>query len=295
MYPEAGYSFDGTATTLPDTLGRCVKMLGVPVVVITTYGAFARDPLYNNLQKRRVKVSAKVEYLLSAEEVESKSTTEINELIRDRFSFDNFRWQQENGVKITEPFRADFLNRVLYKCPACGAEGETEGKGIYLTCNSCKKRYELTEDGYMAATDGDTEFTHIPAWFAWQRSCVKDEILRGEYRLDVPVDIYALVNTDRLYRIGEGNLVHDKEGFLLTGCDGKLEYRHKPLSSYSLNSDYYWYAIGDMISIGDRNILYYCFPKNGQDVVAKTRLAAEELYKIVREERRSKKSEEEPR
>ena len=147
----------------------------------------------------------------------------------------------------------------------------------------------------MVATDGDTEFTHIPAWFAWQRSCVKDEILRGEYRLDVPVDIYALVNTDRLYRIGEGNLVHDKEGFLLTGCDGKLEYRHKPLSSYSLNSDYYWYAIGDMISIGDRNILYYCFPKNGQDVVAKTRLAAEELYKIVREERRSKKREEEPR
>ena len=61
LFPEAGYSFDGTATTLPDTLGRCVKMLGVPVVMILTYGAFARDPLYNNLQLRKVGLFKRLE------------------------------------------------------------------------------------------------------------------------------------------------------------------------------------------------------------------------------------------
>ena len=35
-----------------------------------------------------------------------------------------------------------------------------------------------------------------------------------------------------------------------------------------------------MISIGDEKIQYYCFPKNKENVVAKTRLAAEELYKM---------------
>ena len=69
-------------------------------------------------------------------------------------------------------------------------------------------------------------------------------------------------------------------GFHLTGCDGKLDFRQKPLSSYSVNSDYFFYEIGDMISIGDKNGLLYCFPPEGTDVVAKTRLAAEELYKI---------------
>ena len=58
MYPEASYSFDGTATPLPDSIGRLVKMLGVPVVTIRTYGAFARQPLYNGLRKRKVNVSA---------------------------------------------------------------------------------------------------------------------------------------------------------------------------------------------------------------------------------------------
>ena len=33
------------------------------------------------------------------------------------------------------------------------------------------------------------------------------------------------------------------------------------------------------LSIGNNDTLYYCFPKDG-DVVAKTRLAAEELYKM---------------
>ena len=52
MFPEASYSFDGTATPLPESLGKCLKMLGVPVVIIRTYGAFATDPLYNNLKLR---------------------------------------------------------------------------------------------------------------------------------------------------------------------------------------------------------------------------------------------------
>ena len=47
MYPEAGYSFDGTTTALPRKLGVLMKRLGVPVVTVITQGAFARDPLYN--------------------------------------------------------------------------------------------------------------------------------------------------------------------------------------------------------------------------------------------------------
>ena len=115
--------------------------------------------------------------------------------------------------------------------------------------------------------------------------------LTGKYKLDIPVEIHAMVDTDCIYDVGEGRLVHDRDGFVLTGCDGQLEYRQKPLSSYSLYADYYWYKLGDMICIGDKRILYYCFPKVKGDVVAKTRLAAEELYKIARAETRTVKRE----
>lgn len=292
MYPEASYSFDGTATPLPESLGRCIKMMNLPVVVIMTEGAFARDPLYNNLQLRKVEVSATAEYLLSPDDVKAMSPREINEILKEKFSFDNFMWQKENGVEIDEPFRADHLNRVLYKCPNCLAEGETVGEGITLTCKKCGKQYELCVDGSMKATRGETEYSHIPDWYKWERECVKQEILSGDYKLDIDVDVFAMVDTDCIYSVGEARLTHDREGFRLVGCDGQLDYTQKPLASYSLYADYYWYKMGDMICIGDKNMLFYCFPKNCGDVVAKTRLAAEELYKIVRAEKRAPKKEE---
>lgn len=281
MFPEASYSFDGTATPLPESLGKCLKILRVPVVMIRTYGAFARDPLYNNLNLRKVDVSADMEYLLSPEEIAEKSADDLNAILADQFSFDNFRWQQEHNIRIAEAFRADYLNRVLYKCPHCHTEGAMLGRGTRLTCGACGKEYELTEYGFMKAADGDTEFAHIPDWYRWERECVRREILEGSYRLDVPVDIYMMVDTKSIYRVGTGRLEHSTEGFHLTGCDGRLDYSQKPNASYSLYSDYYWYEIGDMICIGNTVVLYYCFPREG-DVVAKTRLAAEELYKLAK-------------
>lgn len=287
MYPEASYTFDGTATPLPDSVGQFIKRLGVPVVMIRTYGAFSRDPLYNNLQRRRVKVSADLEYLLSPEDTEKLSAEEINAILKERFSFDGFRWQQENGVRIDEPFRADFLNRVLYKCPACLQEGQMEGKGVHLTCKKCGKTYLLDSLGFLKALEGETEFSHVPDWYAWERDCVRRELLDGSYLLDVPVDICMSIDTKTIFRVGEGRLRHDGNGLRLTGCDGKLDYHHAPLSSYSLYSDFNWYEIGDMICIGNHAALYYCFPKTELDVVAKARLAAEELYKITKAASRS--------
>ena len=289
MYPEASYSFDGTATTLPESLGSLLKMLRVPVVLIRTYGAFQRQPLYNGLRKRRVQVTADMEYLLSPEEIEEKSTEELQALLEERFSFDHFRWQQENNIRITEKTRAIGLNRVLYRCPDCLSEGGMKSEGTGITCTCCGRSYTLTEGGTLAAADnGPVRFSHIPDWYRWQRETVRQELEDGTYALDTEVDIFMMVDKSGVYRVGEGHLHHDREGFHLTGCDGKLDYRQKPLSSYSLYSDYYWYEIGDMICIGDQRALYYCFPKGSGDVVAKTRLAAEELYRLVKAEKQRK-------
>ncbi len=285
MYPEASYSFDGTATPLPRKMGVLLKKLGVPVVMVRTRGAFSIDPLYNGLQKRKVKVGADVVCLATKEEIKEKTVAELDALLDDAFSFDNFAWQQENGVVIDEPFRADGLNRILFRCPHCGAEGKTEGKGIHWTCHNCGKVYELTELGYLKATDGDSRFTHVPDWYAWQRAQVRKELEEGTYRLDTEVDIGMMVDFKAIYMVGSGRLVHDNEGFHLTGCDGQLEYHQGPLANYSLYSDYLWYEIADVICIGNNEVSYYCFPKGSGDVVAKTRIAAEELYKMKKQRR----------
>ncbi len=288
MYPEASYSFDGTATALPRKFGVLLKKLNVPVVMVTTKGAFSRDPLYNMLQKRKVKVSAHAECILTPEEIKSKSTKEIDEILSELFSFDNFKWQKENNVEINESFRADGLHRILYKCSECKTEGKMVGKGIHLTCENCGKKWELTPLGELKAVSGKATFSHIPDWYKWERACVREELENETYNLKTDVKISMMVDYKAIYNVGEGTLTHSNNGFTLTGCNNKLNYEQGPLSSYGLYADYYWYQIADVICIGNKDALYYCFPKDNISV-AKARMAAEELYKLTREKKRTKK------
>ena len=279
MYPEAGYSFDGRTTTLPRKMGVLMKRLGVPVVTVITQGAFARDPLYNMLQIRDVQVSAHVKCIATAEEIAEKSVAELDALLDEAFSFDNFAWQRDNKVSIDVPFRADGLHRILYKCPCCGTENRMEGKGTGLTCHACGKQWEMDEYGQMVAQTGETEFSHIPDWYTWQRQCVREELENGTYLLDTDVDIAVQVNLEGVCMIEPGRLIHDSNGFHLTGGNGKLDYRQSATASHTLYSDYYWYEIGDVIGIGDNEFSYFCFPK-AEVSVTKARLATEELYKM---------------
>ena len=285
MYPEAGYSFDGCATTLPKKMGVLMKRLKVPVVTVITEGAFHRDPLYNMLQIRDVKVSAHVKCLATPEEIKEKSVAELDALLEEAFSFDNFAWQRDNKISIDVPFRADGLHRILYKCPHCGAENQMEGKGIHLTCHACGKQWKMDEYGQLVADGTETEYPHIPDWYKWQRACVREELENGTYLLDTDVDIAVQVNLDGVCMIGAGHLTHDLNGFRLTSADGKLDYSQSPIFSHTLYSDYHWYEIGDIIGIGDNEFSYFCFPK-GNVSVTKARLATEELYKMKKQRKR---------
>ena len=285
LFPEAGYSIDGKATPLPDSLGKCLKYLGVPVVTLISSGAYSRQPLYNNLRKREVQVSAKMEYFLSPDELQTLSVDEINAKLREAFGFDAYRWQKEKGVIIDEPNRAEGLDRILYKCPACLAEGETVGAGDKVVCKACGKEYFMTETGEMQAINGETEIAHIPDWYEWERKCVREDLINGVYCLEDEVKIYALVNSKALYDIGNGKLLHDKNGFVLYGENGEIIHEQKPLFSYSINADFFWYEIGDVVYIGNSEITYCCVPQTLRNVVAKARLATEELYKLKKAEK----------
>lgn len=280
MYPEASYSFDGTSPTpLPESLGKLIKLLKVPVVIVSTKGAFHRDPLYNKLKKRGVKVSAVCSLVLERDDIEKKTSDEINELLKPYFTFDHFKWQKDEGVIIDEDFRAEGLESVLYKCPVCFKEGKMKTSGEDIECSACGEKWHMDEDGSL----NGPIFSHIPDWFKWEREETEKEIEKGEYKLEVPVKILLQVDMSSIYDVGDGTLVHTLLGFHLTSHDGAIDFRTSALDNYSLASDIYWYEKGDMISIGDDDRIFYLFPKEGYNVVSKARFAQEKIYRMEKE------------
>jgi hypothetical protein len=296
MFPEASYSFDGTATPLPSSLFKCIKLLNVPVIMIRTYGAFSRNPLYNNLQIRKgVKVSADVKYLLSKEDIQSKSLEEITSIVRNEFAFDNFKWQQENNIKISDNFRADSLNRVLFKCPSCKTEFKMASKGAEIFCTECNKRWTLLEDGNLQANSGETEFSHVPDWFEWERSEVRREVEEGSYSFTDEVDVYSLPHCYKFRPLGKATLTHTiNEGFVLSGHHRGKDYKivRQPIEMNSLHVEYDFPHVKpfDCIDISTEHDSFYCYPTK-ENVVTKLAFATEILFEKNNESKKRVKRE----
>ena len=258
MYPEARYSPCGTTSYLPDSLGKLIRMNKVPVVVAIHHGNHLHSPFWNFRKKRKVPLRTTFTQVLTAEQVQSMSAGEINQVIRQAFAYDDYRYQKENGIRITEPYRAEGLHKVLYQCPHCMAESKMASQGTQLFCTACGKRWNWNEDGTLQALEGETEFDHIPDWFQWEREQVRKQIAAGEYSFSDEVDVYSMPRCWKFEHLGQAKLTHDPErGFVLEGSyNGSPYHIHrtpKQTNSLHIEYDYCYIKPFDCVDISTEN------------------------------------------
>ena len=284
MYPEARYTPIGTTAFLPESLGKLIKMNKVPVVVMLHHGNYLHSPFWNFRKKRKAPLYATMTQILSAEQVKEMTVDEINQAVKKAMQYDEYRYQQENNIKITEPFRAEGFHKVLYQCPACKTESEMASEGAELYCKECGKRWRLNEDGTIEALNGETEFSHAPDWFEWERSQVREQIENGEYSFTDKVDVYSLPRCMKFEHLGQATLTHTiDDGFVLEG-----EYRGSPyriqrepegMNSLHVEYDYCYIKPFDCLDISTTKDSFYCYPEK-ENVITKLGLATEEIYKL---------------
>lgn len=131
LFPEARYSLDGCTSFLPDSLGKMVRMMKVPVAVLSIHGNFVTCPQWNKKNKKTY-VEGEIKPILTVDEIKSLSVDEINQRIRENFVYDDYQWQYDKKIKIDDPNRADGLHCLLYKCAECGTEHEMDSAGTKL-------------------------------------------------------------------------------------------------------------------------------------------------------------------
>ena len=288
MYPEARYSPCGITSFLPDSLGKLIKMNKVPVVVVIHRGNHLHSPFWNFRKKRRVPLHTTMTQILTTEQIKNMSVDEINAAVKKAFEYDDYRYQKENGILIKEKYRAEGMHKILYQCPNCMTESKMSSKGTEIFCTCCDKHWNLNEDGTLTALSGETEFSHVPDWFEWERAQVKEQIAKGEYSFEDEVEIYSQPRCWKFEKLGQGKLTHDmKEGFVVEGFYRGENYRvhRKPIQTNSLHIeyDYCYLQPRDCVDISTETDSFYCYPKK-ENVVTKLAFATEELYRLALEE-----------
>ena len=284
LYPEARYSLVGTTSVLPDSLGKMLKLVKAPVVVLNMKGHYLDSPFWN-LKHRKNRTEATITKLFDPQDLKNLSIEEINSKIQEAFVYDDYKWQKEQNIQITYKKRAEGLHKVLYKCPSCLVEHEMDSKDHTIFCTKCGKKYEMDELGQLQATTGTTEFSHIPDWYDWEREEVKKEILTGKYCIEDDVLVDSLPNAKGFIALGEGHFKHDANGFVL---DYEIKGEKKTLlkdvaSMYSCHIEVEYNDKGDAIDLSTLDDTFHAYFKNRKNVVTKIHFATEELYKLNKE------------
>ena len=290
LFPEARYSLDGCTSFLPESLGQLVRMMRVPVVMLKIHGNFVTNPQWNKINKKTW-VEADMYPIVTAEECKTLSANEIFTRIQENFAYDDFAWQYENKIKIDHPRRAKGLHSLLYKCPKCGAEGQTESETDTLHCTACGKSWYMDEYGRLQGDDGVTEFAHIPDWSKWERECVREEIRNGTYYFEDTVRVETLPNAWKFHKQGEGKLIQTPEGTtLVTPFYGETYTLERPaIALESMHIEYDYKGNGDCIDISIPDDSFWCYLSK-RDAITKLSFATEEIHLFAKEKKAAEKA-----
>ena len=138
IYPEARYTFDGTQSYIPPSVGKMAKLLKVPVVLLIAEGNFICCPQWNKdkFKKRLAPCKAKLICVADKNEVQALTAEEINARIKEHFVYDDFAYQYKNKISLTFPQRARGLHHILYQCCECGT-------GTHFYCNWYGEKFEM--------------------------------------------------------------------------------------------------------------------------------------------------------
>ena len=213
---------------------------------------------------------------------ENMTAEEINAAVRKAMTYDEYKWQKSQGIEIKEDFRAEGLHKVLYQCPHCKTEHKMHSEGTELWCEECGKRWYMDEYGVLSAKEGETEFSHIPDWFNWERTQVEAQIDAGTYRFEDEVEVFSLPRCWKFEKLGKAKLRHTiEEGWVLEGHYRGEDYRihRQPLQINGLHVEYDYYRIrrADCLDISTENDSFYCYPTK-ENVITKIAFATEIIY-----------------
>lgn len=288
IYPEARYSFDGENERVDKSIGRFAKKANVPVVMIKTHGHYLWCPQWSDRKIRKgLSIQDDVYTIVKRNELDAITAEEIQQRIENSYDTSEEDWVRNKNIQIKYEDRAVGLERILYKCPHCGAEFEMSSEHHFLKCNKCGKTYDYLENGELKCIDGETTFKYPSEWYKWEKECVKKEVLDGTYSFEDEVRVEKLLGAGIGFVAQEGHyhLSHDiKNGITLKATDNEFEFHRSSLQSYAIHIEYSYLDRGSFLELADAKDTYFIYPLTKANQLTKIHFAVEHIYDFLKDQ-----------
>lgn len=284
VFPEGIQSTSGSSHPINPSTIKFLFKYKLPVITCKSYGSYLAYPRFSK-DVRKGKITYQYDYVLTKEDYEKYSIEEIYEKIKNALYFNDFEYNKKAKEKYIGKYKnAKGLDSILYICPDCKKEFTLSVKDEYVECESCGYKVKVDEYYNLSLINGKSLPINIDAWYKWQRSLVKKEILDSNFNLCGEFDLYKIndkhLNFKTQKYVGSGKCNLDKNEFYYKGTLDNKEVELKfPLSALPSIP----FSPNKCVDVYYQNVLYTFYKKDNPKEVVKWMLAEEELHNLIDE------------
>lgn len=168
MAPEGNRTYSGKTCYINPTIAKMIRFLKVPVIFIHIEGGFGVQPRFAN-KVRKGKTEGKVIKKLTYDDYKDLTDKEIYEIVKKYIYTDETKIDKK--YKSKKP--AEYLERVIYRCPTCGVTHFESHQNI-LKCTTCCQEYIYDEDKTFRCKNGNIPFINVYEWYKYQEDELKN-------------------------------------------------------------------------------------------------------------------------
>ena len=261
LFPEGRLSPDGRSNPILQEAAALYRKLNIDLVLVNISGAYFAKPKW---RKRffRSEIAVKVARVIRKEEISQMTDAELNALIAKTL----FRDASENQTNLyPQKNKAEGLEKILYRCIDCGALYTTVGKGNTLSCSRCGAAHTLNEHYRFEGLSQS-----ISAYYQ-----------QIEWLEERELDTLSLQSRVRIKVFGADGKVEKRECGECSLTPSEFCYR-SDTETFSIPTEQLPalpFSCGEEFELYYQNRLYYFYPQEQRQQVARWALAVDLLTK----------------
>lgn len=219
LYPEGEVNGTGRFERMPPGIGRMCKLMGARVYSAVCSGSYLSFPKWANKQ-RRGRAECLVSLIADEESIKNSSAEELETLFAEKLRYDDLAWQKKANTPFHAKAPAEELERILYRCPRCGAEFRMKSEGARFFCAQCRNCALMDEYGFMHPEGAeDKVFESVADWAEYQREILRDEIKEEDFCIEAEGTLLMHTGNGKMNgtAAGRGMIRLDKEALSYEG------------------------------------------------------------------------------
>ena len=210
VFPEGNRILSGDQWPMTEAVAKFVKISKYPLVIYNIEGGYGSDPRWGHT-KRKGKMRGFVKLVLTPQEYKDMSNEQLYRTICDNLRVNDV----SSGQKFKSKKRAEYIERVLYRCPNCGKVSTIVSENERFKCNNCDSSWAYTEDLHIVPND---KFSTIYDWHEWEKGETErmSRDCLGIIFEDENVEFYKSIRFRKKKKIMDGRLSVTARGLTIT-------------------------------------------------------------------------------